>query len=255
VIEVAEIERRPTMRRGRPLALVLAVVLALGLATSSCTVSTVITPIDPALEAFPITDNRPDRYAVVVEDGAIVTSADPANTGGNTRIVFWPRGQAQTADQQVCATWRSATLAWRQEGIVLRLRFDQGAGQGILITKNVWAGTFWTINVSKWRATDAPQAVTLLDSFDLSDALGTGDDLAPLPWRMCARVVDATVSFVVWPLSEPRPDWDDPLHSGEVLVPADLTEPGVGGWFVGHLLPGQNLVYDDLTVGPPGTDD
>jgi len=240
--------------RGRTLGLVTAMAVTIGLMASSCLYSSVITPLDPRLEAFPISDNRPDSYGVAVDGDAIVTTAAATNTGGNGRILVWPRGEEPRADQEVCATWRSTTFEFSQQGIALRLRFDNGLGQAILITKNVWAQTYWNINVSQWRASDAPQAVTLLHQFDLSEALGRGETLAPLPWRMCARVVGATVGFVVWPLAQDRPAWNDPRHSGEVPVPDDLMAPGVGGWFVGHLQPGQGLVYDDLSVGAPEPD-
>ena len=132
------------------------------------------------------------------------------------------------------------------------LKEDATSGQALFISKNVWVNTFWKFNISRWRASDAPESATVLQQFDLSEGFGQGDDLAALPWRMCARVVGTTVSFVVWPLSQARPAPNDPAHSGSMTVPDDLMAPGIGAWYVGHLQPGENVVYDDLSVGPPG---
>jgi len=230
-------------------------VTVVGFVASACAGAAVVAPLDPSFQAYAVTDNRPDAYAVTGEGEQVHVRAAADNTGGNTRVVFWPKDEVPTTDQQVCATWRSSSFDFRQEGLALRLHFEEGDGQAILITKNVWLNRFSTFNVSRWRASDAPQAITLLQAFDLSNALGQGDGLAPLPWRICARVVDATVSFVVWPLAEARPAWGDPAHGGSVAVPEDLMAPGVGAFYIGHVQPGQEVVYDGLAVGAPGAGD
>jgi hypothetical protein len=69
---------------------------------------------------------------------------------------------------------------------------------------------------------------------------------------MCARVVGDTVSFIVWPLRDPEPAWNDPKYGGSVTLPAGWSQPGIPGWYVGHLEPGDSVGFTDMSTADVG---
>lgn len=87
----------------------------------------------------------------------------------------------------------------------------------------------------------------LLEEVFRPDGPGT-TRLPPHPWRMCARAVGSTLSFIVWPTTHAEPAWDDARYGGSVTLPTGWSAAGKPGWYAGHLLPGESMVYDDLTT-------
>jgi hypothetical protein len=61
-------------------------------------------------------------------------------------------------------------------------------------------------------------------------------------------VVDDRLSFKVWGADEAEPEWMDGVHGGGVVLPSGWAEPGVPGWYVGHLNPGTSTTYVDRVV-------
>ena len=94
---------------------------------------------------------------------------------------------------------------------------------------------------------------TLIASFDLSSTFRLDSLQRPFPWTLCARVVADTVSFIVWPATQPSPSWDNPYFGGSVTLPSGWNYPGVAGWYIGHLGAGDEATFDGLRAGPvPG---
>jgi hypothetical protein len=201
----------------------------------------------PAFDSVPLTTDGVERYAIVADGPrASVTLAGPAGDR-NTRLLFWPAGAPEATDQESCATWASLTTAVDQPGAALRVRPEAGGVRALTVTRNVFGGVGFVINVHAWEpgVAGVPPA---LGSFDLAAALAPGGRTLDLPWRLCARVAGDRLDLVVWPLPGPRPPFGDPVHGGGVDLPSGFTGPGHAGWFVGHLAPGDRLVLDDLTA-------
>jgi hypothetical protein len=197
-----------------------------------------------------------DTHRVDLTGDRLVVSAAPANEAGAMRIVVTPNdGGAEVLDEETCGTWAGATgHPYRQEGAALRIATAGGVTRGITVTKAVWADEFWRFNVHTWNTavptTETSSPASWIASFDLSPTFGWGASLRPFPWRMCARAVGDVVSFVVWPLGQDRPSWDDPRHGGAVRLPDGEVRPGRAGWYAGHLQPGASLAYTDRSEGP-----
>src|SRR4051812_23634933 len=204
------------------------------------------------LRAVVLTPDGTDGYVLADGPDRVTASAEPANTGGNLRLVFWPGDARLQADETSCATWSDATSDLVQQGAALRITAAPGgAVRAITVTKNVFVHTFWMFNVHVW---DGEHLLGReIASFDLGSVFRVSDGVAaaqPLPWRLCARTRAGRVEFKVWRLAEVEPAWGDPAHGGSVALPADAPPAGAAGWFVGHLRPGMSATFTDLREHP-----
>ena len=78
---------------------------------------------------------------------------------------------------------------------------------------------------------------------------GQPGGVAPLPWRLCVRLADMSLDFLVWPTARPQPEWGDTNFGGHVDLDTHLTRPGRFCWYAGHLPAGEFAGYLDMTVG------
>jgi hypothetical protein len=157
------------------------------------------------------------------------------HAGGNEREFIVPSDAAAVRDQQSCAEWTTEpTVA--QQGAVLRLHRVAGGVQAITVTKNIFFDAFWIFDVHVWDTTTRPR-LTLVGSFDLSAELRVpGTNLAyPLPWFFCAAVRGSTLAFKVWRDGQPEPAWGNTDNGAVMTLPSRHTEPGIAGWYIGHL--------------------
>jgi hypothetical protein len=230
-------------------------VAVVGAACAVLAACNLIDPLDPSLGAGFITTEHDDDYGITLLDpaepaGPTVSAAPTTNEGGNTRGVFWPVDGPSVADQQSCVAWDEPD-AFSQQGIALRTSSEDGTTRAITVTKNIWYYASWVFNVHVMDSANPDQPFIGLLGVDLEDVLVRDDrTLAPLPWHLCARVVGDQVSFKVWPADESEPEWMDGVHGGGVSLPDGWDEPGVPGWYVGHLRPGVSTTYFDRVVGP-----
>jgi hypothetical protein len=213
-------------------------------------------PIDPAYGGAFVTTEGTDVYGMTVSNGLVTVYAPTSNTGSNTRALFWQAATADSADQETCATWRDNTGDSRQQGAALRVRSTPDRTTAITVTNNILYGARWGFNIHVMD-TAAATPIYKIGGVILEEVFrpggSTSNDVEPLPWRMCARVVGSVVSFIVWPLSHPEPAWDDPRYGTSVTLPAGWDAPGRPGWYIGHLSPGESVGYDLLTTAVIGT--
>jgi hypothetical protein len=238
-------------RRRRATALGAGALLALAVACGP-----EVKPLDPSLGAAILTGEAKDHYGVTVADGVVTAAAPESNTGGNTRIAFWRKADPASADHQTCATWTAARGEGDlyQPGAALRVRSVDGRTTAITITNNIFYLARWNFNVHVMDSA-AEQPFHRIAYFDLGDAFRTGPghfSVWPYPWRMCARVVGDTVSFIVWPLTDPEPAWDDPKYGGSVTLPAGWDQAGFPGWYIGHLEPRDSFDFTELETADLG---
>jgi len=229
---------------------------ALALLFAGCT--SFVDPIDEAYRVGGLLVESGGRYTLAANAGFVTAAAAPSSRGGGTRIVFWQAPAPVSGDQQSCATWWSRTDTsgpWVQEGVALRIRTTQGRVRAVTVTKNVWAKAYSTFNMmlwdsSKWGGTRTFPFLQIGQAV-LGTVFSPGGRLAPLPWRMCARMVGRRLEFRVWPLTHVEPAWGAPGYSGAAVLPADQSqylEPGIPGWYVGHLEAGDRVVYAGLAT-------
>lgn len=227
-------------------------VALVGAACAALAACNLIDPLDPSLGAGFITTEHDDDYGITLADpadpaGPTVSAAPTTNEGGNTRVVFWPAEGPAIADQQSCVAWKELD-PHSQQGIALRTQSASGNTRAITVTKNTWYSASWIFNVHVMDTANSDAFVQILGT-NLEDVLVRDDrTLAPLPWHLCARVVGDQVSFKVWPADEAEPEWMDGVHGAGVSLPDGWDEPGVPGWYVGHLSPGVSTTYFDRAV-------
>jgi hypothetical protein len=210
--------------------------------------------IDNSLAKGALTPEGNDVYNLS-RSGTVVTASAPAgNRGSNTRLGFWRAPDQDSADQQTCSTWTQAPDGLQQQGAVLRVRSTQARTTAITVTQNIYYGAWWVFNVHVMDSA-AAQPFHQIGTFDLGGVFRSGDPEAPetlgspdYPWRMCARAVGNVVSFMVWPLSDPRPAWNDTRYGGSVRLPAGWSTAGDAGWYVGHLEPGRSSSFGDMSI-------
>lgn len=217
---------------------------AAGAALTACE-PTVVAPAGTAYDLVTLTGDGPDTVVVAGTPDFTTVSAPLGNTGANLRAAWLPAGSAASAEQAVCATWSGSTHAVVQEGALLRWT----GTTGITVTKNVWLGTYTSVNIHRW---DLARPVgdgrfTLLAAFPLPAIAGPGGGPRPLPWRLCASASADRVRFELWPLTRGEPAAGDACCTGSVALPA--TGPGRAGWYAGHLRPGHTVAYTALTGG------
>jgi hypothetical protein len=203
-----------------------------------------------------------DTFIYQRDGGNLTISADPTNTGGNTRQLYWPSDGPAVEAEQSCETWTGSTGALDQQGIALRIA-PTADGQGIrtiTVTKNIWFVGYWLFNVHVWDST-ASTPWTLLQTFDMSSVVG-GDpyNMVPYPWHVCARVSGNIFQFILWTGANPQPSWDDAGAVRQLTLPDGWDYPGQAGWYIGHLESGSVDTFTDMrtwslkgTFDPPTT--
>lgn len=211
-----------------------------------------VAPLAPAFEAGMLTWENADHYGVTVEDGVVTAAAPDTNEGSNTRVALWLAAEEASLDHETCSTWVDARSDLQQQGATLRVRSVGGRTTAVTVTNNVYFHARWVFNVHVMDSADEEEPFRRIASFDLSEVFRPGGpdsyEVPPYPWRMCARVVGDTVSFVVWPLWHVTPSWDDPLYGGSVTLPTGWDRAGNPGWYVGHLEPGGSVGFADLST-------
>jgi hypothetical protein len=208
-----------------------------------------VEPLDPSLGAGILTPQHNDHYGLTLQDGVVTAAAPDTNQGGNTRVAFWQLAGQDSVDQQTCSTWVDAQSEMQQQGAALRVHSADGRTTAITVTNNIFYFARWIFNVHVMNSADS-QPFHQLASFDLSEVFRPGGrdtyTVPPYPWRMCARVVGDTLSFIVWPLTHAEPSWDDPRYGGSVRLPAGWGQAGRPGSYVGHLERGDSVGFTEL---------
>ncbi len=207
----------------------------------------IVTSESRAIRTESLTAERADTFSVVPDGEAITVAATGTNAGGNTRFMFSLAPATVAPDLVSCATWNGDRVWWDQEGAVLRAHSVPGGFRAITVTKNVWFGAHWIFNVHVWDTTRYPIAMQI-GAFDLQSVFFPAGRPTPGPWRLCARTVGGVVSFRVWPTSQPAPSWTDPRYGGSVVLPAGWRDPGIAGWYVGHLRATDWASFSGLTI-------
>jgi hypothetical protein len=210
-----------------------------------------VTPLDASLGAAVVTTDGRDTYGLVRSGGTVTATAPQTNTGDNTRVVFWRAADDDSADQESCATWVDTPDDLQQPGAALRVRTVQGRTKAITVTSNIFFVARWGFNIHVMDS-GAAEPFHKIGGFELTEIFRPGGpgtfELPPFPWRMCARAVGNTVSFIVWPTSHAKPAWNDARYGGSVTLPAGWDQPGKAGWYIGHLKAGESSSFADLTV-------
>ncbi len=205
-------------------------------------VTSLLTPGPLATQV--LTPDGDDSYVVTRNGSSVRVAPAATNTAGNLRVALTDPNDRPHRDQQVCATWPGPLQGKIQPGLALRVRpGDDGPARAITVTNNIWSGIRWQWNVHVWEdGAGRNLKRTFLDrSFE-------GVGVRSMPWNICARVVGSEVSFVVWPDALARPGWSDPERSVHVTLPPGWEEPGLPGWYVGHVPPGGSTSYDHLAA-------
>jgi len=143
-------------------------------------------------------------------------------------------------------TWSDEQGSLVQEGVALRIvPAENGDVRAITVTKNVRLGLFFIFNVHVWDST-AETPFTQVGGANLEDVFLTESGLAPLPWRLCARVIGTKLDFKAWPIAAPEPAWNDGRYGASLTLPEGWNAPGYAGWYVGHLESGGSVRYSDM---------
>ena len=184
-----------------------------------------------------------DAGAGVTAD--LVVSAPATNQGVNLRSVGWFDEGTLSVDAESCATWTEFSGPIAQAGVALRVRSAPGGAQAITVTNNIMWGARNGWNVHLWSGARGD----LIGQIVLTHSFGpTVYQTPPLPWRLCARVVGPTLQFKAWSLAiDPtEPEWTDPGYGAGFVLPPEWVYPGRAGWYVGHLVSGDQAGYRSL---------
>ena len=207
-----------------------------------------------------LTEDGGDQYSFTFGGGHLSVEAAASNHGTNLRTVIVPTNGPIAQDGQSCATWTSQSTQQLQQGAALQVRADDtGRIRTLTVTKNIIFYAVWGFHFHTWD-TDRSQPFDQFGEFDLSRTFRRLDLGAPLPWSMCARVLDHDLEFKAWPAGEPEPAWGDPRYGGRAPIPDGWDVAGRGrlvrrprpaGW-VGHARrPGGRHVRLAATDGTP----
>lgn len=177
--------------------------------------------------------------------------ADPT-VDSNEREAFWYTGSPVAQDEESCSTWDTSP-GLTQQGEMLHMTQDaNGVVHGIAVVDNIWMGGKWIINIygvtGDGSGDVAPDVADIQEGFTPSGLGDSLDTMPPLPWHMCARTVGTTVEFVVWTGSNPEPAYGTPGAGGQADIPVGYQDPGIAGWWVGHLPPASTATMSDLST-------
>lgn len=194
-----------------------------------------------------LTRDRTDSYSLTGTNTRMVARAPKTNFASNSRTLFWDRGSVASTNQESCETF-SDTNPIIQEGVATRIVQNGSRTRAITVTKNVFFGANWIFNVHVWDTANQPTPFTALAGFDMADVFRPGGTQLPYPWSLCMKVVGSTASFVAWPANLPKPSYNDPTYSRAVNLPAGWSYVGTPGWYIGHLPPGGNAIFKNLST-------
>lgn len=220
--------------------------------TSTTTVGTTV-PSDPTLPTLTgyrlarITQDGTDGYTWSSDASSVTVTAPATNRDRNGRFALVADGAVVRSHQQACETWGGPLESVIQPGVVLRARVDGTRTTGILVTDNIFLHERRILNVHLID-TAAPQRLTHIGGGFVT-SLTSADLVQPLPWRICGRVVDSTVTAKIWPAAEEEPDWNDPAATVTVTLPASAPTSGVPAGYIGHLAAGEQTTVTDLVAG------
>lgn len=188
-----------------------------------------------------LTVDGADRYVAVAGSSTLVVSAPASNVGSNLRRVYWPLGGRDQVDGRVCASWLRLSPASAQPGLALHVTADRA----VTVTRNVWGGAYWVLNVHSWVGAAFAQVA----QFDVSALVVRADgSYRPLPWRVCARSVGGRLDVKVWFPPEPEPGWTVPGRVWSSVLPVGWVVPGRVGWYAGHVPAGGEVAMSHLGV-------
>jgi hypothetical protein len=187
-----------------------------------------------------------DVQTYTVDGDTLRFSSPPTNIDANTRMVLARDADVVSDDHQSCATARTPGFP-TQEGAAARVAVNGARVQAVTVTKNVWGNATWVYNIHQWDTARWPGVGPQLASFDMAAAVGRGDSSTE-PRRLCLKVDGRTLTFKVWPATRPEPAWGDPTYTRTYTLPADAVYKGRPGWYMGHLPPGTNADYTQITT-------
>jgi len=197
-----------------------------------------------------ITPDGTDRYTFTDDPTGFSVVAPPSNAGNNLRLAVVRTDARASIDQRACATWNGPSSGVIQPGVVLRARIDAHRTRAIMVSDGIYVGVRTIFNVHLADST-AAEPFRKVGVVSLPYSVGQNPfHQAPLPWRICARVVGTEVTVKAWPIAAYRgePRWGDPVTSGTVAVPSDWVYRGLAGVYVGHLEPGQQTRFSDVAT-------
>jgi hypothetical protein len=231
-------------RRLAPLA---AALLACALALGAC--------IHPDLAAGALTPDGDDSYDIDLDEatGTMTASAPAANTGRNLRWAFWRKADTPRLDQQICTTWVDGDISTvQQQGAALQIRKEGSRTRAVTVTRHIYGGFNGQFNVHTMDSRDPVTEAPKLTPIGAVIVTSLADETTPYPWRLCARIVGRTVSFVVWPLGQPQPAWGTPGAGGSTTLPEGWdAASGIPGFYVGHLTAGESVGFTDVAITTP----
>ena len=208
----------------------------------------------PGLTAEILTPGSESYVVRAGPAGEVTVLATPPQEGRpqnwNRREILVRPGTRPSRDQGVCATWTDQSRDADQEGLAVRFRAGPGdRRRAVTLTKNTFANYVWVFNLLTWDTRRTGDPWRSLGQFDLSSVVSSDLQLLPFPWRVCLRAEGRRIDFKIWlPDREPEPAWTDPVHTRSTTVPRRFDRPGVPGWYVGHLQPGDHVTYADLST-------
>ena len=205
--------------------------------------------------AAQLTPDGGDTYVITPVEGGFKATAPTTNKSANSRYAVLRADAATSVDQQACVTWDGPMANAIQPGLTLRVHSTAQSNRAIMITNNIYYSWRTGFNVHL-AVSVADPILKQVGGVALPEAVGSDPfDMAPLPWRMCARAIGDQVELKVWQsavLSE-EPAWGDPDHTGVVTLPPDWVYAGRPGAYVGHLQPGESTSFSDtVTKDLPG---
>ncbi|WP_028653347.1 hypothetical protein [Nocardioides halotolerans] len=199
-----------------------------------------------------------ERYvARASADGEVTVRARPplgeVPRDWNRREILHRPGDRPTLDQTVCATWTGQSRHQDQEGLAVRVVVGPGdRTRAVTLTKNTFGTFVWVFNVLTWDSRRLAQPWREVGQFNLGPVVTSDLKLLRFPWRVCLRASGPRITFKVWvPRREPEPPWTDRVHTRTATVSHRFQRPGVPGWYVGHLRPGDHVTYAGLTASSP----
>lgn len=187
------------------------------------------------------------RFVTKVTTDSLTVSAPARNTNTNIREIFWRPSSLRALNEQECVTYDSNSPAI-QEGLVLRVALHGKYLRLLTLTKNIWNYAVWNFNVSWWVVSPTGQTnYARIGWVNESAEVGgqNGAPIAPEPWNLCASVVGATFSVLVWPSSSPMPPWSS---AQSVALPAKWVYKGRLGLYVGHIHAKGHVTYTNQTL-------
>lgn len=211
-------------------------------------------PATPRLVTAALTPDGADRYEYALRPASaprsdaatdLVVTAPATNLGVNLRSVGWFDDGTPAVDAESCVTWSEFSGPIAQAGVALRVRSAPGGAQAITVTNNIMWGARNGWNVHLWSGSQGQ----LIGQIVLTHSFGpTVYQTPPLPWRLCARVVGPALQFKAWSLAleDDEPEWTDPGYGASFALPAEWVYPGRAGWYVGHLVRGDQAGYRSL---------